>query len=425
MSGFTIEPVVEQTAPNQFWRTWRRFWHLVYWNSFPLVPVLVALLIFQSPYVVYGFVGVLLFFLLRWLAEGVPFPPSPINVVLVIFLLTFGLGLRWSPAPDQGVSTARHIVAGILIFFVVLDWGQSLDRLWSIAALLVSLGVAFALTAPFTTVWIHDKIFQFPLFYNYPFPRFGESSIANNVAGGLEVAVPLALALIGSPKIGLRLLGLFALPILLVMLLLLQTRSALLAVGVGIVVYATLYRRWFLPLIPLTLLGGLILNSMIGNPLATQSFYPKNVTTAPETVQGRAEIWEYAAPLLVKAPLGLGVGGFHVYAESDPAKVLQPVQQAHAHNLFLQVGLDTGLVGLGAFVILWVFAVKAAWGAYREPRTRVLAMGLLAAFVVILIHGTFDLIFWDAKPGIFLWATLGIGIAFARLAGSYPMQVSK
>ncbi len=411
----TIEPVVEQTVPNQSRRTWHRFWRLAYWNSFPLVPLLIALLIFQTPFVVYGLIGVVLFFLLRWLAEGVPFPASPVNIVLVVFLLTFGVGLLLSPAPDKGVGTAAHVVAGILIFFVILDWGQSVAQLWNVAAVLVGLGIAFALVAPFTTAWAQDKLFQFPLFYDLPFPRFGQSSNANNVAGALEVAVPFAVALLGSSKVRLRLLGAFGLLPPLVMLLLLQSRGALLAVAVGSVMYAELYRRWFLPLILLTLLGGVVLNSMIGNPLSTQSFYSKNMETAAETVRARVEIWEYAAPLLVGTPLGMGVGGFHVYAKSQLAQVLATTQQAHAHNLFLQVGLDSGIVGLGAFLILWGYVVSDAWHAYHDPRTRRLAMGLLAALVIILTHGMFDLIFWSAKPGIFLWATFGIAMALHGL----------
>lgn len=367
------------------------------------------------PYVVYGLIGGVLFFLLRWLAEGAPFRASPVNIVLVVFLLSFGVGLLLSPAPDKGIGTAAHVVAGILIFFVILDWGHSVDRLWYVAALLVGLGCAFALAAPFTTAWVQDKLFQFPLFYDFPFPRFGESSNANNVSGAIEVAVPFAVALLGSSKFRLRLLGALGLLPLLVMLLLLQSRGALLALGVASVVYAKLYQHWLLPLIALTLLGGLVLNSMIGNPLFTQPFYPKNMPTAWETVQARVEIWEYAAPLLVGAPLGLGVGGFHVYAHSQLAKVLAPTQQAHAHNLFLQVGLDSGIVGLGAFLILWGYAVNAAWRAYHDPRTRMLAMGLLAAMVLILTHGMFDLIFWGAKPGIFLWATFAIAMALGGL----------
>lgn len=407
--------MAEQTVQNQFRRTWRDFWRMAYRSSFLLVPLLIALLIFQTPYVVYGLIGVVLFFLLRWLAEGVPFPASPVNIVLVVFLLTFGVGLLLSPASDKGVGTAAHLVAGILIFFVILDWGQSVDRLWSVAALLVSLGIAFALAAPFATEWAQDKLFQFPLFYDIPFPHFAESSNANNVAGGLEVAVPFAVALVGSSRVRLRLLGAIGLLPLVGMLLLLQSRGALLALGVGSVAYAMLYGRRFLTLLLLTLVGGLVLTSLIGNPLSTQPLYPKNLETGPGTVNARVQIWEYAVPLLVGAPLGLGVGGFHVYAQTQLAQVLATTQQAHAHNLFLEVGLDSGIAGLGAFLILWGYAVNAALHAYHDPRTRRLAMGLLAAFVVILTHGMFDLIFWDAKPGIFLWATFAIAMALHRL----------
>lgn len=222
--------------------------------------------------------------------------------------------------------------------------------------------------------------------------------------------------------------GALALPPLLVMLILLQSRGALFAVALGLSVYATLHRRWLLPLIPLALLAGLALNNLAGGPLPTQYAYLRSVDNVPESLETRTAIWQHAAGMLLRAPLGIGVNNFETAAALEPAAQppaeLTPNATAqggladvfagraipHAHNLFLQIGLDTGIIGLGAFVVVLGVALYRAWRAYRQGVERALAIGVLAAFVVILTHGMLDLIFWNAKPELFLWATIGLAL---------------
>ena len=63
-------------------------------------------------------------------------------------------------------------------------------------------------------------------------------------------------------------------------------------------------------------------------------------------------------------------------------------------------------------------AARAAWRVYRRPNptpiARALAIGLLAAFSVILTHAMFDMIFWGIKAGIFLWAVLALSLLLTR-----------
>ena len=52
--------------------------------------------------------------------------------------------------------------------------------------------------------------------------------------------------------------------------------------------------------------------------------------------------------------------------------VLTTLQREHAHNLFLQIGLDTGLIGMMVFIALFVVALLVVWrGNTRanDPRT--------------------------------------------------------
>lgn len=387
---------------------------ILYQNSLPLAVVVALLLIFPSPYLFMGFLCLPLFFMVRWIGQGTPFPKIQANIAVLILLA--GLALNYLVAPDRmaGTLVVAHAVAGILMFYMVYDWAQGPRRRWLIAVAIVALGVVVALAAPFTTIWIRDKIFDLPAFYERVWPQLGERSISNNVVGGLEAAIPLALALIASGRRIGRLLGAVSLPPIIAMLVLIQSRSALIAVALGLVVYATFYRRWLLPLVPLTVLAALAVNSLVGAPLPTQKFYETNVVTAPENFQGRSEIWWQAAQLLARSPQGVGTDGFRAIAETDLAEVLSAPQRAHAHNLFLEIGLDTGVIGLGGFIVIAAMAIISAWRVYRRPgagNERALAIGILAALTVIAIHGTLDTIFWGAKPGVIMWALLGVALS--------------
>src|SRR5581483_6737321 len=92
---------------------------LVYRSAFPLVPFLVALLIFQSPLQLYAFVGACAFFVLRWLAEGSPFPSTTANLFLVLLLGALAWGMVTASSQEDAIRVAGHVVAGVIALSVI------------------------------------------------------------------------------------------------------------------------------------------------------------------------------------------------------------------------------------------------------------------------------------------------------------------
>ena len=95
----------------------------------------------------------------------------------------------------------------------------------------------------------------------------------------------------------------------------------------------------------------------------------------------------------------------------------------HAHNLFLQVGVDMGLPGLVAYlaIIVGTFAMAARF-LRRRPWRRplpdesdssstlrrqslqwALAAGIVAALVAMLVHGLLDAVTWGTKLAFIPW----------------------
>ncbi len=376
-----------------------------------------ALMLFPSALSVVGWLGALGWFGWRWRERGFPVSHTAINVPLTVLLFCFAFALLLKPIHPSALASVSHLLAGVTLFFAIQEYGTSLGALWKITGALVLLALLFALGIPFGVTWSEGKVFDIVAFYSHYAPLLPNPSNPNNAAGALTPAIPLALALIASGKRWARILGAVALAPLLLLIALLQSRGAGFALALGLAVYVTLYRRWFLPLIPLLILGGLWLNSTLPNPVSLQAPYEIS-SSSPLTFESRRHIWSQAIQQLEVSPwVGVGVGGFSFVREENPGSNAQAVVYNHAHNLVLQVALDTGLLGAATFVVCLGYAIAAAWRSTRASDSRrALAIGILSAFVIILSHGLFDTIYWATKPAIFLWGMAGLALALARVS---------
>ena len=69
-----------------------------------------------------------------------------------------------------------------------------------------------------------------------------------------------------------------------------------------------------------------------------------------------------------------------------------PLAQAHAHNDYLNILAETGLVGLAGYLLGWAWIV---WGTlrslrHRDPLWRGLTLGLLGTWTHLAVHSTVD-----------------------------------
>ncbi len=386
-----------------------------HWAAVPAV----GLLVFPSQWMFLGFLAALGLFAARWLATGNPLVPTPANLPLLVLLTMTAIGLAITPAPELAVLTAGQIVASVTVLFVVLDHVHSSADLWRGMAVVAALGILFTLAAPFTVRWTPDKVFDLKFLYSPSWPRLGKETNPNILAGALAIISPISLALLGHAKRGWRILGALSIAPMLCMLALLQSRGAIFGLAVGLAVWLTLHRPWSLPLIPVLLIGLLAFNNWSGGPPISQFVYGKVGSSTAGTLLLRQDMWIQSANLIRQFPwTGIGLGAYpRVGTYSWPYSAARPGPVAnHAHNLFLQVALDTGLLGLSAFAVLFFIAAREAWIAWRMRVEAPLAIGLLASFSVVIAHGLGDVIVWGtAKPSVVLWILFGLSFGLRRI----------
>ena len=92
----------------------------------------------------------------------------------------------------------------------------------------------------------------------------------------------------------------------------------------------------------------------------------------------------------------------------------------HAHNLYLNIAAETGLLGLGAYLVLVVATVWLGRRALRnrhDRALRALAVGILGSLMAYSIHSIFDMLFVQG-----VGVLLGLLLALLENAASAPEQ---
>jgi len=195
------------------------------------------------------------------------------------------------------------------------------------------------------------------------------------------------------------------------------SRGAL--IGLVLVPFIFLRGRRALFIVPVVLLvGGLGAPNLLKERFAT-------LTSSGGEASTRVDIWRSALQIGESHPIaGVGLGGFpRAYANARiagkaflPQTIFEP--PPHAHNLFLHLFAEEGLLGLLALLAVVTAATRATLALRRAPDrwTRVMGSGLLAALVAFLVHNQFDVTLFDVSTAIEFWALLGLISAVPELA---------
>ncbi len=344
----------------------------------------------------------------------------PILILFMMSVIALGISLDRQRTWEQ----VMRLWVGIGLFYSLVNWIDSPSRLKWLTGLIMVAGFLLALIAPFITIW--NEKFLFP---NFSIPRLlpnlaGNPANPNVLAGSLGLFFLLGFGLFLFGRAEFDKVEKVILVITMVstggLLIATQSRGAILAAlsGCLLIISSKFKRGWliFLFLIPLIILTGY-------QRLWAQFL---NFITAGSTISGflgRTEIWSRAIFMLEDYPFtGIGMGLFGPVADTLYPFYEYPTQTVeHAHNLFLQIGVDLGIPGLVSWLaILGLSLVAAARitivaeGGWLKG----LGAGLLASQAFVILHGLTDSVVWGmVRPSPLIWLFWGISI------GAYQMLV--
>ena len=342
--------------------------------------------------------------------------PSPVNVHIALY--TFAV--FWSTATSVNLrgSLMRGMifVACMLFFYAVTSSGleQHLEQvLW----LLLAAGVAVSFYGfyqachpeQYADIWSDADMFSTISVRVY-------STLGNpNLLGEyLLLVIPLTCAMLfAADNWKKRLACLAVIGILGVCLLLTYSRGCYLGLLFAAAVFLVLLDRRFLflgilavALCPLYLPDSVISRfTSIGNLADSSTSY-------------RVRIWLGTLTMLKDFGFS-GIGpGYTTFVDVYPFYALHGVYASHAHNLFLQLLSDGGIVGLLVFLGLMVSFFRMMLTAIRhelDRRARVLQIGCLSAVSGFLVQSLTDYTFYDYRVTLLFFTILGLGVLFTRM----------
>ena len=194
------------------------------------------------------------------------------------------------------------------------------------------------------------------------------------------------------------------------------SRPSVIAVSLSFAVLLIMRRAWrsMGALVALGLVGLLCLPAPIREWVATQpSWFDALVQPL------RKEIWQAALNMTAAHPfIGVGVNTF-VLNYPRYKLPMDTVQAAYAHNHYLHMAAEIGLLGLAAFG----FLLARAGGAWRRllrhstARLQWLLTGVGCGAVAFLAIGLLESALYSARTNAFFWVWLGVlfGMAERRL----------
>jgi O-antigen ligase len=326
-----------------------------------------------------------------------------------LLLFVFAIVLSTSQAIDRQAAL-RECVKWIELCFVYVAgvyFIRTKQNLRHICGALVAAGVSQALFGYVQSgLQLGPAAFVHGLFLR----AYGTFDQPNPYAGYLNLILPLALSfsILGERKWE-RWVYRLATLLLLGALVASESRGALLAMLLAVVVMLTLIWRPIRPLAQLGLLavagfGWLASYNLIPlqpvqrvlTAIGLGSVAFGQVTNANFSAVERAAHWLAGVRMFASHPLlGVGIGNYAVaYPHYHPRGWYASL--AHAHNYYINIAAEAGIVGLLAYLLLAGTALWYTWAATRHANSnvcRAVALGVLGALITVSVHNFFDVLY--------------------------------
>ncbi len=388
------------------------------------------------------FVTITIMLLITWLLRlgfeliNGPKPlKSPFTLIMLFFAAWLIIPILVTADPNVTLDKTLGLLLGLVIWRYIVIYFDTFASMQILLFMTLLLGCAFVAVGFLAVDWLEKVpaisaiIDLFPQqIISFSAIGSGEGVQPNQLAGLILWLFPLSTgtAFWLRQKNKQRLSTfVWAITIILVCILILsQSRGGwlggLAAIGFG-AWFATIglpignpfrYGRW---LLPIAVFVAVVLTVIFLGPAQLLSLWidPPDETLVGNlsTLSFRQEVWRWAILAIQDFSFtGTGLGTFrHVVHRLYPIAIPVTYDIAHAHNVFLQVALDTGIPGLIIY-FGWqiIFFIQGIQLLLRNSINRWLIVGLLASQAGFHFYGMVDTISLGAKPAMLFWLTLSL-----------------
>lgn len=371
---------------------------------------------------------------LRGLALGQIVGHRLIDSSTLLLLLLLPINLWVTPDPTVTLPQIYAFGANLTLFWAVAAQRNSPWLRWSGWGFLfigLMLAIALVLTTQFNKTklpFIDHHIYA--LLPSGGYALWDQQKLNPNMSGGVLALFLLPVMVLSwrGQSWQQRDLAKFISVLMVIVLLLTQSRGAILTVGIALLVITSLQSRWWG-------LFWLILGLSIGmaayrfgSETSLAIIFDQNQTLHTSSLAVRRELWLSAVYLIRDFPLtGVGLGQAEISIQ-----ILYPSTHPdltggfdHVHNLYLQAGAEMGLIALAAHLVLFGLLFYLLLRHVRHRGSSYLgayALCLLGSLITLLIHGLFEAITASPYANLIVWGLLGL---MAAIATSEPPDDSR
>lgn len=305
-----------------------------------------------------------------------------------------------------------HLIRPLLIFIpfiLIITYVRKLEDIRKIA--LASMASIVALAAVILILYA----FFTPDKLDFEDVRMGFKAVmgmhGNNLADFFIAVYPILLAYTAGRKHPLLVAGLI---ISLCAIAVLYSRSAYLVVIICTLAFFIFSRRT--KHLPLIIAGGLAGVSFIPQTIIQRALTGLTSGNANSITAGRVDgIWRPLLDEFTARPIKLIFGtGRYAVMGADAFKSGLMLRVGHAHSMYLDTLFDSGIVGLGFFIVFFMLFLRRFVRAHKYIKDKALLdilIGIEVSVIAFMIRGVTDSFFFPALTNAFLWINLGTGVA--------------
>ena len=124
---------------------------------------------------------------------------------------------------------------------------------------------------------------------------------------------------------------------------------------------------------------------------------------------------------------GIGVGSSAFHQIFPIYSYVGTEATIHSHNLFLEVAIELGIIGLAVFLLAMFGAVRAGFNGLRilkDEGSRVALSACIAGLAATLAHGMVDHVWYNYRVFFMFWVIIALMCAFSRF-GKRVIQYSE
>jgi len=387
-----------------------------------LIGVFLILFVFWSPISVTGAQTAVSFALLFWVLRmltmrKVNLVKSPLNIPIAAFLVAVAIGVIM--AVDFRYSLKRYMSLGwISIFFLTMNNIKDVNqfkRLIRILILITTIAGAYGIFQHLTRIDFFGNVKHLNLAFARSTGFFdGPATFGNYILLVLPVVIGLSYySKTRREKSWLRLSSL----VILTAIIFSYGRAVWMGLIVGLIFMGILRSKRLL----LSIIAGIMICSIFILAFPSSEFAQRVATTvkSKNPVGDRIEFWEGSLRILRDYPItGVGWEGFRkVYPRYRPSEEEKSV--CNAHNNFVDVTVDSGLLGLGIFIWLLLTSYKVGFQIFKQLDDgyfKGISWGFLGSLTAFLIAGLSQYNFGDSEVVMLFYFLLGMVMVIPRIA---------